>query len=74
MKAAKLLIMLSAFLIMISSVFTLMATSERTGVYLNVGYVLPGDCHFGNEFQEQSGKTAIICIKSNVPFIWATAP
>ena len=37
MKAAKLLIMLSAFLIMISSVFTLMATSERTGVYLNVG-------------------------------------
>jgi len=37
MKAAKLLIMLSAFLIMISSVFTLMATSDRTGVYLNVG-------------------------------------
>lgn len=37
MKAAKLLIMLSAFLIMISSVFTLMATSERTDVYLNVG-------------------------------------
>ncbi|MDE5639696.1 MAG: hypothetical protein K2I47_07940 [Odoribacter sp.] len=37
MKAAKLLIMLSAFLIMISCVFTLMATSERTGVYLNVG-------------------------------------
>lgn len=37
MKTAKLLIMLSAFLIMISSVFTLMATSERTGVYLNVG-------------------------------------
>ena len=37
MKAAKLVIMLSAFLIMISSVFTLMATSERTGVYLNVG-------------------------------------
>lgn len=37
MKYAKLLIMLSAFLIMISSVFTLMATSDRTGVYLNVG-------------------------------------
>lgn len=37
MKAAKLLIMLSAFLIMISSVLTLMATPDRTGVYLNVG-------------------------------------
>lgn len=37
MRYAKLLIMLSAFLIMISSVFTLMATSDRTGVYLNVG-------------------------------------
>ncbi len=37
MKYAKLLIMLSAFLIMISSVLTLMATSDRTGVYLNVG-------------------------------------
>lgn len=29
--------MLSAFLIMISCVFTLMATTDRTGVYLNVG-------------------------------------
>lgn len=29
--------MLSAFLIMISSVFTLMATTDHTGVYLNVG-------------------------------------
>ncbi|WP_251621199.1 hypothetical protein [Odoribacter lunatus] len=37
MKTAKLLIMLSAFLIMISCVFTLMATTDRTGVYLNVG-------------------------------------
>lgn len=37
MKTVRLLIMLSAFLIMISSVFTLMSTSERTGVYLNVG-------------------------------------
>ncbi len=37
MKAAKLLILLSAFLIMISSVLTLMATPDRTGVYLNVG-------------------------------------
>lgn len=37
MKTVRLLIMLSAFLIMISSVFTLMATPERTAVYLNVG-------------------------------------
>lgn len=37
MKPAKLLIMLSAFLIMLSSVFTLAATPDRTGVYLNVG-------------------------------------
>lgn len=37
MKAAKLLIMLAAFLIMISCALTLMATPDRAGVYLNVG-------------------------------------
>lgn len=36
MKIARLLILLTAFLIMISSVFTLSATTDRTSVYINV--------------------------------------
>lgn len=37
MKTVRLLILLAAFLIMISSVFILMATPERTAVYINIG-------------------------------------
>lgn len=36
MKIVRLLIMLTAFLIMISSAFSLNATSDRTAVYINV--------------------------------------
>ncbi|MDL2231219.1 hypothetical protein LJB85_00575 [Porphyromonadaceae bacterium OttesenSCG-928-L07] len=36
MKPTRLLIMLSAFLIMISSVFSLYSTPDRTPVYLNI--------------------------------------
>lgn len=36
MKAIKLLIILTAFLIMISSVLTLVSTPDRTPVYVNV--------------------------------------
>lgn len=36
MKAVRLLIMLTAFLIMISSVFTLYNTTDRTSVYINI--------------------------------------
>lgn len=37
MKTIRLLILLTAFLIMISSAFTLNITPDRTPVYLNVG-------------------------------------
>lgn len=37
MKTVRLMIILSAFLIMISSVFSLMQNTDRTAVYLNVG-------------------------------------
>lgn len=40
MKTVRLLILLTAFLIMISSVFTLSATTDRTPVYINVGAML----------------------------------
>lgn len=36
MKTVRLLILLTAFLIMISSVFTLLATTDRTPVYCNI--------------------------------------
>lgn len=36
MKIIRILIMLTAFLIMISSVFTLFTTTNRTPVYLNI--------------------------------------
>lgn len=36
MKIIRLLIMLTAFLIMLSSVFTLFSTPDRTAIYLNV--------------------------------------
>ncbi len=36
MKTARLLIILGAFLIMISSVFSLMTTTDRTPVYINI--------------------------------------
>lgn len=36
MKTVRLLIILTAFLIMISSAFSLNATSDRTAVYINV--------------------------------------
>lgn len=36
MKLVRLLILLTAFLIMISSVFTLSLTTDRTPVYINV--------------------------------------
>lgn len=36
MKIVRLLIMLTAFLIMISSVVTLFSTTERTPVYINI--------------------------------------
>lgn len=37
MKVVRLLIMLTAFLIMISSVFTLYNTTDRTAIYINIG-------------------------------------
>lgn len=37
MKTTRFLIMLSAFLIMISSVFTLTTSTDRTGAYINIG-------------------------------------
>jgi len=40
MKTVRLMIILSAFLIMISSVFSLMQNADRTAVYLNVGAML----------------------------------
>lgn len=36
MKTVRLLIILAAFLIMVSSVFTLMTTTDRTPVYINI--------------------------------------
>ena len=36
MKTVRLLIILGAFLIMISSVFSLMTTTDRTPVYINI--------------------------------------
>lgn len=36
MKTVRLLIILAAFLIMISSAFTLLATTDRTAVYINI--------------------------------------
>lgn len=40
MKTARLLIILGAFLIMISSVFSLMTTTDRTPVYINIFAIL----------------------------------
>ncbi len=37
MKMIRILIMLTAFLIMISSVFTLYSTTDRTPIYVNIG-------------------------------------
>lgn len=40
MKTVRLLLILAAFLIMVSSVLTLMATTDRTPVYINVAAML----------------------------------
>lgn len=36
MKLVRLLILLAAFLIMVSSVFSLMASTDRTAIYINI--------------------------------------
>lgn len=40
MKTVRILLILAAFLIMVSSVLTLMATTDRTPVYINVAAML----------------------------------
>ena len=66
--------MLSAFLIMISSVFTLMATSERTGVYLNVGamFCLVIAISVMNSRTIRKNGNKMYKVKRTI--IWATAP